>query len=127
MNLECPTCGRVALSIPRKLLSSRVFPSRCRNCSALVAAKWSIGRGLLESAIDHVLLIGGALVSLFMWSWWPLMIAFALDMTVVPVIVHWSTPLVVLRAEDVSRSRRVAIVASLVFVVVVVIAGMTDR
>jgi len=127
MNLACPTCGERALSMPRKLLSSRVFPARCRNCGALVAATYTIARSLIESAVDHALLFGGALLSLFLWSWWPLLIAVAIDLTAVPAITHWSTPLLVLTPDDVGRTRRTAIVASLVFVLLVVMAGLTDQ
>ncbi len=92
-----------------------------------MALRWSLGKGLIESAIAHVLILGGAIISLFMWSWWPLIGAFLVDTMFVSLIIHWRTPLVALRPEDVSRTRRIAIIATIAFVGLVVLAGLSDR
>src|SRR6202008_4370514 len=107
--------------MPQKLWSSRVFPSRCRHCHSLVAATSTVTQFFVESAFDHLLIFGAALVSLFVWSWWPLIIALVVDVTVLPVIFHWSTPLVAFTAEDVFRTRQTTIVVLLVLVLLVVL------
>ena len=127
MNLACPICGGIALSVPRKLWSSRVFPARCRRCSALVAQKRTLLASFVESGLDHILFGGAAIVALVLWSWWPLIVALAVGFAVVPVIFSWSTPLVAFTREEVSYTRRVALIAAAVFIALLVIAGLTDR
>lgn len=111
----------------RKLWASPVFPSRCRGCAALLVPRRSVAHTLVDSVIAHILMFGSALVALLLWSWWPLLIGVAVDFIVVQLVLHWSTPLVVLDEQRVASSRRNVVITLAVLIVLVIVAGLTDR
>ena len=125
--LRCPACGAVALSTNRKTFTSELFPARCRNCRALVAAKRTWSTALIDTILVHVLYVGGAVVSFLSRSWWPLIVAVACDIVLVQLMLGSRLPLILLTPDRVSRWRRNASIGIVIFIVLVILAGVTDR
>jgi hypothetical protein len=113
--------------VARKLGSSPLFPSRCRGCAALLVPRRSFAHTLVDSVIALILMFGSAFTALLLWSWWPLLIGVAVDLIVVQLVLHWSTPLVVLDEERVASARRNAVITLAVLIVLVIVAGLTER
>ncbi len=92
----------------------------------MVAARRTFVRAFTESVTTHVIVLGSAVVALLMWSWWPLIAGVLIDFIVAPRF-YWRTPLIVVSTDQRSRWRRGALIGAAIFVLLVIIAGLTDN
>lgn len=109
------------------MFSSEIFPASCEHCGTLVAAKRSFAWALAVTLVEHVVVFGSILVAWLLFSWWPLVVGIAFDFLVLSLAFEWWTTLKVVTPEQMWRYRQNVTIGAVVFVWLVIVAGMTDR
>lgn len=119
-------CGRDAVSILRKMFSSEIFPASCVHCGTLVASKRNFAWALAVTIVDHVIVFGSMLIAWLLGLWWPLVVGIAFDFFILPLAFEWWTSLKMVTPEQMWRYRQNVTIGAVVFVLLVIVAGLTD-
>ena len=121
--MECPHCNELGVSAWSKFMAGTALPAKCKLCGK----PSSISGGILGSiaALFHFVFIVAAIVSFYYLSWWPLVIAFIAYVLLEICVVKW-VPLKALTDAQVRNSKLFSFVFIVIFVLLVILAGITD-
>jgi hypothetical protein len=104
-------------------MAGMAAPAICMHCKK----SSSISGGLLGAigALFHFVFLGGAIASLYYWSWWPLIVSFVGYVLTEICVVKW-VPLKPLSDEKVKRNKLVAVSFIVILIILVIGAALTD-
>ena len=122
----CPVCSAASLSTAKVFMTSVSSPARCDTCGSFIATNNGILRLLLDVVLSYAVFLSGVIASLWLWSWWPAIVAFVLVVVVMPWAIASRRPLVAIPASDVAREQRFRLyaLASLVVLFLTMIASI---
>ena len=119
--LKCPHCNEFGINAWAKWKAGTAIPAICQYCGKAS----SINGNILGASggIFHFLFLIFAFAAFYYWSWWPLIGYCLLFITVDAMIVKWVS-LKALSEDQVKKSRRNFYVFILIFILLVVVAGL---
>lgn len=84
-----------------------------------------MGFRLLFSVLYNVVAWMGIILGLVLGSWWPVVILCPIALFILPRVLAWLSPLIVVSPEQTLRARRVNLVLLVLFVLLVLGFGLT--
>jgi hypothetical protein len=120
---SCPNCNELGVSAWAKFRASTATPAVCIYCGK----PSSMGGNILGAfgGIFHLLFLAFTFTAFYYWSFWPLISYCFLFMSVNMAMVKW-TPLKSLTEAQVKKSRRYFYIFVIIFVLLVIAAGIIE-
>jgi hypothetical protein len=75
------------------------------------------------AVVQNVMLIGGIIAAFWLASWWPFILG-TVSSVVLPLLLKWGSPLIVVTPQEVVAARRHRALTLFLIVAVVLIAGI---
>lgn len=126
VTVRCPVCGS-ELAWVATLTSSAAFPWTCPRCGSHLARQPSVALRLLFSVLYNVIFWAGILLGLAFRSWWPVVILCPTGAFLLPKVLAWLSPIMVVSPWQVHRARRANLLFLALFVLLVLFFGLNGQ
>ncbi len=87
-------------------MTSVATPTACQACGSFITTRRGLSHRLLDAVIEHVVLVGGLVASLWLGLWWPAIVTLVVLFLILPWARATRQPLVAITAGEVAHARR---------------------